>query len=717
MDYSWTPGAILPTISALCAAVALTVAWRTKQVAASKPFIVIQLGAFIWCFFYVIELCARRQQDAILWANVEYVGITFIPPACALFALVYNNRMRRPSLVGWILLAIQPGTVLPLVWANPGSVFRQNIHMAKSGSHYLLAFDPGPAFIYNVVLSHTFLLYAWGTFLYLAVQRSNAFRKQARLLFLAFVFPVLGNLVYQSGFDPVKHYDLTPAMFSICGVIVTYTLFKLSFLDLAPIARGMAVEQMVDPVIVMNSRGRLVDCNRAATAILELAPEFLVGQDAWRLLQVEGRFTDSNVGTGSLYHHRGRVFAVKRSPLIDPYRGEIGQVLHFSDLTERLELERHLNAAKELADSANHAKSTFLANMSHEIRTPMNGVIGLSDLLFETSLNDQQQQFVQAIQSCSRSLMHIIDEILDFSKIEAGKMVLNPEPLDLVSLVRDVTIAHRVIAEGKHLLFDVSLPRRERIPVLADPSALRQILNNLIGNATKFTSQGSIRVRLEEVEGEADVFLIDVEDTGIGIPVEKQDAIFDRFSQADESTTREFGGTGLGLTITRQLVKLLGGQISVYSQEGVGSRFRVVLPLEQAKMPDYQPTSTEPLNLRVLLAEDNLINTMVIEHQLDQLGCVTTHCEDGQATVDAFKNGDFDVVLLDVQMPVMGGIEACRIIRSMGNLRMPMVALTANALEQEREKCLEVGMNAFLTKPTTLKQLRETLYRVTRASA
>ena len=134
-------------------------------------------------------------------------------------------------------------------------------------------------------------------------------------------------------------------------------------------------------------------------------------------------------------------------------------------------------------------------------------------------------------------------------------------------------------------------------------------------------------------------------------------------------------------------------------------------------MPDYQPTSTEPLNLRVLLAEDNLINTMVIEHQLDQLGCVTTHCEDGQATVDAFKNGDFDVVLLDVQMPVMGGIEACRIIRSMGNLRMPMVALTANALEQEREKCLEVGMNAFLTKPTTLKQLRETLYRVTRASA
>jgi len=716
MEYSWTPGAILPLVSAFCAAMAATIAWRSKQVAASKPFIFIQFGVFVWCFFYCFELFAHREHDAILWADIEYVGMVFIPPACAVFALVYSNRMRRPSFIGWIMLAIQPATVLPLVWLNPNEVFRQNVRMAKSGTHYLLAFDPGPAFIFNVVISHVFLLYAWGTFLHLAIQRSNAFRKQARMLFLAFVFPVLGNLIYQSGFDPVKHYDLTPAMFSVCGVIVTYSLFRLSFLELAPIARGTAVEQMVDPVIVMNGRGRLVDCNRAASSILEMTPEALLGQDALSLLQSAGRFTDSNVGTGSLYHLGDKVFAVQRSPLNDPFRGEIGQVVHLSDLTERLELERHLEAAKEQADSASHAKSNFLANMSHEIRTPMNGVIGLADLLKETSLDEQQIQFVHAIQSCSRSLMHIIDEILDFSKIEAGKMILSPEPLDLLALIQDVSIAHRVIAAEKQLRFDVTLPERAQIPIMADPSALRQILNNLIGNATKFTTFGGIGVRLAEIDGQSNRYLIDVEDTGIGIPTEKQAAVFDRFSQADESTTRDFGGTGLGLTITSQLIKLMGGTISLTSEVGVGSRFRIELQLDAAAIPALREISNAPLNLRVLLAEDNLVNTMVIEHQLDQLGCKTTHCVDGRATVEAFKREEFDVVILDVQMPIMGGIEVCQIIRGMGKAHTPVVALTANALEQEKEKCLEVGMDAFLTKPTTLQQLRDTLFKVTRAN-
>ncbi|MDR3689467.1 MAG: histidine kinase N-terminal 7TM domain-containing protein [Fimbriimonas sp.] len=714
MDYSWTPGAILPFTSAFCAMIAMTIALRTKAAAATKPFLVIQLCAFVWCFFYGIELCANRLSDALLWANIEYLGITFISPACALFALVYSNRMRRPSFVGWIVLAIQPAVILPLVWLNPDGAMRQNVRMVQSGGHYLLGFDPGPAYYVNVGLSHALLLYAWGTFLYLALQRSNAFRKQARMIFLAFVFPVLGNIVYRSGFDPVKFYDLTPAMFSVCGVIVTYSLYRLSFLDLAPIARGTAVEQMIDPIIVMNGRGRLIDCNRAASAILELEPEYLIGQDALKLLQAAGRLSDARAGTGALYHFRGRVFAIKRSPLNDPYRGEIGQIVQLSDLTERLELERSLQHAKDQADAANRAKSNFLANMSHEIRTPMNGVIGLADLLVGTGLSGDQREFVAAIQSCSRSLMHIIDEILDFSKIEAGKMILSPEPVDLISLVRDVTIAHRVIAEGKGLTFVLSTPEADALPVLADPSALRQILNNIVGNATKFTATGSVSVRLEVGSGEPCRYRIEVEDTGVGIPIDKQAQVFDRFSQADESTTREFGGTGLGLTITKQLVLLMGGEVLLESKQGIGSCFRIELPLAKATLPEAPTFSDGPLHLRVLLAEDNLVNTMVIQHQLEQLGCEVTHRADGRATVAAFQEGRYDVVLLDVQMPVMGGIEACRQIRQSSHQRVPVVALTANALELEREKCLEVGMDAFLTKPTTLKMLRETLQRFVR---
>jgi len=711
--YSWTSGAILPLISALCVVTSALFAWKSKRVAATKPFVAIQIGAMIWCVAYVMELCSTHVALAVFWSDVAYIGIAFLPPASAWFALVYSDRVRKPSAVGWAVLAVQPVTVLPLVWFNPGDIFRRAIHMDHIGQHFLLAFDPGPAYLYNVIISHLFMAYAWGTFFYFALHRSNAFRKQARMLFVAFILPVVGNVLYRSGIGPVIHYDVTPSMFSLCGLITTYSLFRLSFLELAPIARGTIVEQMVDPVLVVNTRGRLVDFNRAASQVLDLSPEILVGQDAHRLLQASGRFTGSNVGSDALYHHGERVFAVKRSPLNDPYRGEIGQVLHFSDLTERLELESRLKAAKEEADAASRAKSNFLANMSHEIRTPMNGVIGLSDLLEETSLNDRQLQYTHAIQSCSRSLMHIIDEILDFSKIEAGKMTLNPEPLDLISVLRDVTIAHRVIAEGKLLQFYLELPSRTRIPVLADASALRQVLNNLIGNAIKFTASGSVMVRLEDLGGGD--YAIDVEDTGIGISNEKHSSVFDRFSQADESTTREFGGTGLGLTITKQLVSMMGGQISVASEPGLGSCFRVQLSMQRADLEDAENDESQSLNLRVLLAEDNLVNMMVIEHQLEQLGCITTHCPDGRAAIEAFKLGHFDVALLDVQMPIMDGIETCRQLRSVEKTRMPIVALTANALERERERCLEVGMNAFLTKPTTVKLLRETLYKVTHA--
>jgi len=710
MEYSWTPGAFLPFLSAGLALVACFLAWRSKQVPASKPFIVIQVCAFIWCFFYGLELCVTRLADAILFANIEYLGMVLLPPASAVFALAYSDRLRKPSAAGWVVLAIQPIVVLPLVLTNVGHVFRVDPHLEKVGGHFLLAFGPGPGYLFNVAISHLTLLYVWSTFLFLALKRGNPFRRQARTLFISYVFPVLGNVIYHLGFHPVPHYDITPAMFSLCGGLITYSLFRQSIFDLAPIARSTTVEQLLDPVIVLNVAGQLIDCNQAAATILGDGPERLLGTDGYALLNEKGFFSESSVEEGALYHHGERVFTVRVSEINEPFRGEVGRVLHMTDLTERLQLERNLEAARRSADDANSAKSNFLANMSHEIRTPMNGVIGLADLLNETPLSPLQLEYVQAVQSCSRSLMHIIDEILDFSKIEAGKMSLNPEPVDLIKLINDVVAAHRVIAESKGLSFEVGMPESSWLGVQVDPSALRQILNNLIGNAVKFTSSGRIEVLVRILRD--DEFRFEITDTGIGIPIEMIETVFDRFSQADSTSTRQFGGTGLGLTISRQFVQMMGGQIHVSSKVGEGSHFWVDLSLPRVELPLPVQSKSSRFSLKVLLAEDNPINTMVIQHQLEQLECHVVHCADGKQAVETFMSERFDVVLMDVQMPVLGGIEACIEIRRRSPVRIPIIALTANALEDERVRCLDAGMDAFLTKPTTTQQLSDALDQV-----
>ncbi len=399
-----------------------------------------------------------------------------------------------------------------------------------------------------------------------------------------------------------------------------------------------------------------------------------------------------------------------------------GHVAVFRDMRLQKEAEAELRKAKTLAEDAAKTKADFLATMSHEIRTPLNGVIGMADLLMDTNLNEDQKNYVHTLSRSAQVLLSLINDILDFSKIEAGKMSLESASFGFKPLLQDLRDMFTYPFEHKKITYNEQLADNLPAVVSGDVNRLRQVLINLVGNALKFTAKGSVTLSINPVEASNDYWRVRfaVTDTGIGISKEAQEKLFEAFTQADSSTTRKFGGTGLGLSISKKLIELMQGELAVSAELGKGSTFFFTINLGKSKEVLVENTHTYHSNINtvsnheimILLVEDNKVNQLVASKLLQKFGYAHRIAENGEEALKQLAERSFDAILMDCQMPVMDGFEATRTIRLMEQntgQHIPIIGLTANALDGDKERCLDCGMDDFSTKPIKIDELKDKL--------
>ncbi len=722
----------------VCATISLCVsraAWemRHKAGTVATAFAIGSLCLSIWTYFYLGELMSTSVQGKYLCFVLKNLGCFYTVPFFLLYALHFNNPTLK--LAKWIPVALllEPTFMAVALLTNHWhhtlltnlSIYHyHSFNMFQFHSGRLLDWDIQYSLACSLSLIFIIGVKAW--------RAPKIYRRQSYTVFVGTLTPSIGVFADLFHWMDVP-FDYTCILCTPTAIFALIAMKRYQMFVATPIARDVVFDRMEEGVLLVNETGIVLDMNQKALEVLGYTESEALGQPVDSVLPAEITFAklkdlewmdwqkdNNDVRTYFEWHHyaldlgeaQAKGYIVMVSDITErklveerlkTYTQQLEQAKHFSEQQSVLLQEQALDLqrARDIALASAKAKSEFLANMSHEIRTPMNGILGMTELLRDTPLNNEQYDFVKTIQQSADTLLTIINDILDFSKIEAGKLSIDNHDLNLRELMESVTELLAPKAHQKGLEIACLLPSHCPEMVQGDEVRLRQILTNLLANAIKFTEKGEV-VLEGQLAGESEDRVrlrLQVRDTGIGIPPERLGAIFENFTQVDGTTTRKYGGTGLGLTICRQLVQLMGGEIGVESELGVGSLFWCELSLSKSKSmgADIRRAPRSLSGLRVLVVDDNEVNRRILSEQLGSWGCVRVCVESARDALEALRLDSFDVVLTDMQMPQMDGAMLATALRNqIGDKDLPIILLNSMG---HAEPELRAQFTDTLTKP------------------
>jgi len=693
-------------------------AFQRRSVIGAKEIAWLMIATGTGAFWIIFETAAPTVAEKIFWSKLEFSGGLASPVLYFIFVLRFTGKDKLLSLNNILLLFIIPVITYLLVITNDSHELIWSGYSPISEKTNLMEYFHGIGFWIGYILySYILLLLSAIYLINFIIRKTKTFRSQAWIILTGGMFPWIVSIIYLTGISPVKGLDLTPFSITLSGTLACYAILNFRFLDLVPIARETLVEILPDGIIALDSKNRVQDINKAAISFLGIRGKNIIGypldsSGSVVTLLMNAVVEENHVDQIEINsNHEIKTYSILKRAI----RNQPGsRLVIIQDITQAKRAEKELIKAKERAEESDRLKSTFIANMSHEIRTPLNGILGFTELLNMPNLTGKEQHdYLEIIRKGGNRMLKIINDIIDISKIESGQMQISISRTDIREQIESIYsfFSPEAEAKGIRLICKNTLLAEEAI-INTDSFKIYDIQTNLIKNAIKFTPSGFVEYGFEKKNNYLEFF---VKDTGIGISDEQKEFIFERFRQGNDTLTRNFEGSGLGLSISKAYAEMLGGKIWFESEYGKGSVFHFIIPYNS--QPDSNPAAGEMIpgrtgvseirNLVILIVEDDQPSELYISRLLSPFSKKILKADTGTQAVEICRNNaDINLVLMDIELPEMDGYEATHQIRQF-NKDLIIIAQTAFGLTGDKERALEAGCDDYISKPIHSKILFE----------